>query len=90
MVEKRLELFAKTLDGFKLAELDLQMRGPGSLFGFSQSGFMNYRLANWTDAKAIAVAQKSAQRLIAKDKELDEYPELKKRINIEEITAHRE
>jgi ATP-dependent DNA helicase RecG len=89
-VIERLELFAKTLDGFKLAEIDLQTRGPGSLFGLAQSGFMNYRLANWTDAKAIAVAQKSAQKLIAQDKELDDYPELKKRINIEEITAHRE
>lgn len=89
-VEERLKIFACNLDGFKLAELDLQMRGPGSLFGLAQSGFMNYRLANWTDAKAISVAQKAAQKLITKDEELDDYPELKKRINIEKITAHRE
>ncbi|MDD5606082.1 MAG: ATP-dependent DNA helicase RecG [Patescibacteria group bacterium] len=89
-VTERLDLFAKTLDGFKLAEIDLQLRGPGSLFGLAQSGFIKYRLANWTDAAAIARAQKAACGLIEQDHELNHYPELKKRINIKEMIAHRE
>ena len=89
-ITERLGLFAKTLDGFKLAELDLQLRGPGAIFGHAQSGFLNYRLANWTDTRAIKRAQDAANAILDEDITLEKYPELAKRINLEAITAHSE
>jgi len=89
-VLQRLQIFAANTDGFKLAEMDLQMRGPGSLFGKTQSGFIRYRLADWTDAKAIKVAQDAALELLADSPDLSKYPLLKKKVNMEGITVHSE
>lgn len=87
---KRLQIFATNTDGFKLAEMDLQMRGPGSLFGKVQSGFVRYRLADWTDVKAIKVAQDAALKILANSSDLAKYPELKKKVNIEGVIVHSE
>lgn len=87
---KRLQVFAANLDGFKLAEMDLQMRGPGSLFGKVQSGFVRYRLADWTDAKAIKVAQDAALEILSSSPDLAKYPELRKKVNIEDVSTHNE
>lgn len=87
---KRLTVFAQNTDGFKLAEMDLQMRGPGSLFGKLQSGFIRYRLANWTDAQAIKVAQDTAIAILSDSPDLTKYPELKKKVNIEDVLVHSE
>jgi len=72
----RLDLFCKTLDGFKLAELDLELRGPGSLFGAMQSGFLNYRLANWTDAQAIKRSMEASGLLLDESPDLAKFPSL--------------
>jgi len=89
-ITKRLQIFANNVDGFKLAEMDLQMRGPGSLFGKVQSGFVRYRLADWTDAKAIKIAQDAALEILSQSPDLSKYPELKKKVNIESVIAHSE
>ena len=86
----RLGLFAKTDDGFKLAELDLQLRGPGAIFGHMQSGFLHYRLADWTDTRAIKQAQDAASAILDEDVTLETYPDLAKRIERETVTAHPE
>lgn len=54
----RLEAFATTTDGFRLAQLDLELRGPGALFGTVQSGFLPLKIANLADASLLARAQK--------------------------------
>ncbi|HCL47477.1 TPA: DNA helicase RecG, partial [Patescibacteria group bacterium] len=89
-IMERLGMFSKTDDGFKLAELDLQLRGPGALFGHSQSGFLRYRLADWTDTRAIKQAQDAANAILDEDATLEKYPELARRIDLETITAHSE
>ncbi len=89
-IMKRLQIFAQNTDGFKLAEMDLQMRGPGSIFGKMQSGFFRYRLADWTDARAIKQAQEAALKILAESPNLDKYPSLKKKVTIENVTVHSE
>ena len=89
-IMKRLQIFASNTDGFKLAEMDLQMRGCGNLFGKVQSGFVRYRLADWTDAKAIKVAQEAALKILADSPDLSRYPSLARRISPQDIIYHTE
>ena len=58
-------------DGFKIAEADLAMRGPGEFLGTRQSGLGDFRLANLVrDAKILMEARKEAQAWLEKDPEL--------------------
>lgn len=63
-------------DGFHLAEVDMQLRGPGEIYGKAQHGALNLRIASLADSKAIARAQKAAQTFITSGDSLDHYPEL--------------
>ncbi len=85
---ERLELFSTNTDGFKLAEIDLQLRGPGSLLGSRQAGFVKYRLADWNDPIRIQQAQLAAKEIISGDPQLSSYPELRKRLNMEQVSFH--
>jgi ATP-dependent DNA helicase RecG len=69
--EKRLEIMESTTDGFKLAEFDLEMRGPGEYFGTRQSGLPDLRVAKLTDTKLIALAKEEAERILDEDPELE-------------------
>jgi len=60
----RLRAFVQNDDGFKLAELDLKLRGPGALVGLEQSGFSDFNPAWFEDSHLIALAKKTAQVLI--------------------------
>jgi len=65
---RRLEAFAKTADGFELAELDLAIRGPGDLFGTKQHGMPPLRIADLVrDAAILEEARQDAAKLVAKD-----------------------
>lgn len=66
---KRLRLFAQENDGLKLAELDLQNRGPGELFGLEQHGWQTLRFASWSDAKLIKRAKTIQQKLDQKQQD---------------------
>jgi ATP-dependent DNA helicase RecG len=58
-------------DGFRIAEEDLRLRGPGDLIGLQQAGFMDLKLANLVrDAETLAAARRAALTLIEKDPEL--------------------
>ena len=58
---ERLKVMVETNDGFKLAEYDLEHRGPGQFLGTRQSGYTDLKLANLTDVKLISQARRSAQ-----------------------------
>jgi len=61
---KRLKFFEKNNDGFKLAEKDLEIRGPGEVYGTMQSGMMNLRLARLTDHEIIKKAREMARVVV--------------------------
>jgi ATP-dependent DNA helicase RecG len=68
---QRLQAFAKTTDGFELAEIDFRLRGPGDLFGTRQHGLPPLRIADMLrDAPIVEEARSAAQRLIASDPDL--------------------
>lgn len=77
---KRLNALVKYDSGFKLAEIDLQLRGPGEVFGTAQSGLPDLKMASLSDATTIKVAREAAEAVMEKDPELKENPELKKKI----------
>jgi ATP-dependent DNA helicase RecG len=67
----RLRAMEKTTDGFKIAEEDLALRGPGEFFGIRQSGLPDFRVAHVIrDAPILSEARKEAFRLIQEDPEL--------------------
>jgi ATP-dependent DNA helicase RecG len=78
---QRLRLLETTTDGFKLAEYDLQLRGPGAIYGTIQHGALDLRVAKLTDTKLIAAARASAQEFIDKKEKLSKYPHLNNRVN---------
>jgi ATP-dependent DNA helicase RecG len=78
---RRLRAMASSSDGFKLAELDLELRGPGAIYGTSQHGQLDLRIAKLTDTKLIAAARASAQALLERDENLLQYKELMKHVN---------
>lgn len=65
--QERLEKFAKISKGSELAELDLQYRGAGDIFGTQQHGFDELRFANWADIDLIAKAKKVYTQLDTKN-----------------------
>lgn len=75
-VKKRMEIMTKTTDGFKIADEDLKMRGPGDFFGARQHGLPNMKMASLTDSELLTEAHRFASALLADD------PELKKEENI--------
>lgn len=70
--KRRLEVIAKTADGFKIAEEDLKLRGPGDFFGFRQSGLPMLKMADMmTDIKLLELAKKAAAEILSEDPRLD-------------------
>jgi ATP-dependent DNA helicase RecG len=64
--QRRLEAMVKTNDGFQIAELDLELRGPGEFFGTRQAGMPSFRVANIIrDAKLLEVAKREAAAVLA-------------------------
>ena len=68
----RLEVITKTTDGFKVAEEDLKLRGPGDFFGYRQSGLPMLKMADMmTDIKLLELAKKAAAEILEDDPRLD-------------------
>ncbi|MGO9377865.1 MAG: ATP-dependent DNA helicase RecG [Dissulfurispiraceae bacterium] len=78
---RRLNVMARTNDGFAIAEKDLEIRGPGEFFGTRQSGLPDLRAANLLrDHKLLEIARKQAFSLIEKDTSLKSYPQLRRNL----------
>ena len=85
--KERLNYFEQTNDGFKLAEKDLEMRGPGEVYGTQQSGEMNLRLAKLTDRELIKKAREAAKTVVLN---LDKYQQIIDRVKDWESRVHLE
>ncbi len=69
---ERLGILNSSNDGFKIAEEDLRLRGPGDVFGVKQSGDEEYRIADiYRDADILKEAFSAADSIIRKDPELE-------------------
>lgn len=73
---KRLRALESSHDGFRLAELDLELRGPGAIYGTSQHGQLDLRIAKLSDVQLIARARSAAQSFIDSGENLLQYKEL--------------
>ena len=76
----RLKTMTQTNDGFKIAEVDLKLRGPGNLMGTQQSGILNLRIADVVKDSAILKLARDAGKYILKNDPNLEKPE-NRRIN---------
>ena len=71
--EPGMDLVGEATDGFRLAEIDFELRGPGDLLGTRQHGLPPMRIANLQhDQPTLLKARTDAQKLIAQDPELKE------------------
>jgi ATP-dependent DNA helicase RecG len=67
---ERIKAMVSTTDGFRLAEVDLRLRGPGELAGTRQSGLPEFRVANlMEDTAMLALAQREAKKWVESDEE---------------------
>lgn len=68
---ERVKIIASTMDGFKIAEKDLELRGPGEFFGTKQSGFIKFKFADISkDEELLELARSEAFEIIREDPNL--------------------
>ena len=68
---ERIKIMCATNDGFKIAEKDLEIRGPGDIEGTRQSGALNFKIASIVNDKVLLeLARYEAEKLVAEDTEL--------------------
>jgi len=68
----RLKTMVSTNDGFKISEVDLELRGPGDMMGTKQSGLLDFKIADLiTDNKILHYARKEAVQLLNNDENLE-------------------
>lgn len=69
--KKRIKIMCETNDGFKIAEKDMELRGPGDIEGTRQSGILEYKFANLVeDKELVELTRNVAEELINKDDSL--------------------
>jgi ATP-dependent DNA helicase RecG len=69
---ERINILTETNDGFKIAEKDLEIRGPGDIEGTRQSGLLNFKIANIVlDRGLLELARERAMELLERDPELE-------------------
>jgi len=88
--KQRLEYFVVNGDGFALAEKDLEMRGPGEVFGTSQHGFPELKMADLSNLEMVKQSREVAKIILEEDPELVIHPLLKEKIKDWEKTVHLE
>jgi ATP-dependent DNA helicase RecG len=69
---RRLDALVETQDGFRLAEIDLDLRGPGEFFGTRQSGLPDLQLASLGDLTTLQRARDEAHRILEADPNLEQ------------------
>ena len=78
---ERLKILCKTLDGFKIAEEDLKLRGPGDFLGSRQHGLPEFKIADiFADTEILKLAQEATENIIKNHPTLEEFPKLRENI----------
>ena len=81
---KRMKTMVRTNDGFEIAEVDLQLRGPGDLLGTQQSGILDLKIANLSkDGHLVQLAREVAKSVLLKDSniESEEYKGIRSKLS---------
>jgi ATP-dependent DNA helicase RecG len=87
---RRLETMCRTTDGFEIAEVDMEIRGPGDMLGTQQSGVPDLKMADLLrDRNLMTTARYIAQRIIDEDPQLDLPVHKTLKINLEIILKDR-
>lgn len=82
---ERLKTMVATNDGFKIAEKDLEIRGPGDIEGTKQSGLLNFKLANIVQDKIILeAARHAAEHILESDPDLNTAENLRVKIYLQQ------
>lgn len=77
---RRLKQMEKIDNGLRLAELDLKIRGAGNIFGYSQHGRFDLKVAKLTDLPLIEKTKSAASKILEENPSLDKYPLLKAKL----------
>lgn len=85
---KRLKALVASNDGFKLAEKDLEIRGPGSLYGTQQWGIPDMAMQGLSNIFLVEKTRAAAREILEKDPTLKNYPELKERLKQFQTRIH--
>ncbi len=85
---KRLKALKHSEDGFELAEKDLEIRGPGELYGARQWGIPDLAMANLKNTELVEKTRESAKEILDENPELKKYPVLKERVKHFEKRIH--
>jgi len=78
--KKRLRAMENINSGLQLAEIDLEIRGPGEIYGTKQHGYPELKVASYNNLSLIEKTRQAAQQIIAKNSSLSKYPQLAKEI----------
>lgn len=81
--KKRMKAMVDHSDGFKLAEIDLELRGPGEVYGTRQSGIPDLKMASLSDGKLVKAARSAAESIVSEDM-LERYPSLRRFVSDED------
>jgi ATP-dependent DNA helicase RecG len=69
----RIETMVRTTNGFEIADVDLQLRGPGDLAGTQQSGVLDLKISNLAqDAKILQASRQAAIQILEEDPNLQQ------------------
>ena len=81
--KERLRAMEKNTDGFKLAEIDLKLRGPGEFFGETQHGLPDLKIADvFRDVEVLVAASEAAEKFVKTESDLKYYTNLRKNLAI--------
>jgi ATP-dependent DNA helicase RecG len=78
---ERLRALEKSQDGFRLAQIDLELRGPGQIYGRRQHGELDVQLADIGDAKLLAHVRAEALKFLSESGAMLKYPQVAAKVN---------
>lgn len=88
--KQRLQSLITAKNGFELAELDLEFRGAGELYGLRQSGFPDFKIAKLSDIELIKLTKNLAKKIFSIDPELKSFPYLLDKVKKLDKSIHLE
>ena len=86
---QRLKIMTQSTDGFYISKKDLEIRGPGEVFGNRQSGFPEFKIASFSDSELLSLTSDAATEFVNRYS-LQDYPELAEKVYTKLESLHLE